>query len=300
VTSIRAITDAVVVGGSGAVGALLVDSLVAAGVATLHVVDRRSPASRSGVTPIHDDICRPSDSTLRLIETTELVILATPEQVAIEGVRAFLPRMKQGSLLVDTLSVKSRFAQALATVHRRAEVLGINPMFAPSLGFAGRSVVAVPYAAGDLAEAFLDFICSEGASVMRLNAEEHDRACAALQVATHAAVLSFGVALRAAGYDLAAVEKIAPPPHRTMLALLARILGADPEVYRDIQAANPFAAEMRAQLAAALRHLDEVVGSDDAEPFHRLIGELRSLFDDTSTNYAALCARLFEVDSGGQ
>jgi len=296
VTSLQAINRAVVVGGSGAVGALLVERLAAAGVPALHVIDRCSPGALPEVTWLQDDICNPNHQTLRLIESVDLVILATPEEVAIAGLRAILTRMKHGSLLVDTLSVKSRFAHALEGVGTQAELLGINPMFAPSLGFAGRSVVAVPYAAGEQAESFLDFIRSQGSDVVRLSAEEHDRACAALQVATHAAILSFGIALRAANYDLTTAARIAPPPHRTLLALLARIVSGDPEVYRDIQVANPFAAEMRAQLVAAHRQLDAVVGAGDAESFNRLIVDLRSIFAGSDADYARLCARLFEVD----
>lgn len=147
-TYIHAIARAMVVGGSGAVGALLVERLAAAGVPALHVVDRRSPGQLPHVTWMQDDICNPNDQTLRLISSCDLVILATPEEVAIAGLQVLLPRMKPGSLLVDTLSVKSRFEQALEGVGTQAELLGINPMFAPSLGFAGRSVVAVPYSAG--------------------------------------------------------------------------------------------------------------------------------------------------------
>ena len=287
---------AVVVGGSGAVGALLVERLAAAGVPALHVVDRRSPREPLHVSWMQDDICSPNQQTLHLIGSADLVILATPEEVAIASLKALLPQMKQGSLLVDTLSVKTRFAQALEGLATHAELLGINPMFAPSLGFAGRSVVAVPYSAGQQADAFLDFIRSQGSDVVHLSAEEHDRACAALQVATHAAVVSFGIALRAANYDLTSAARIAPPPHRTLLALLARIVSGDPEVYRDIQVANPFAAEMRAQLAAAHRHLDDVVGDGNAESFNQLIVDLRSIFADSNVDYARLCARLFEVD----
>ena len=295
-TSFQAIHSAVVVGGSGAVGALLVERLAVAGVPAIHVIDRCSPGAQPHVDWIQDDICHPLDQTLQLIESADLVVLATPEAVAIAGLGAFLARMRPGSLLVDTLSVKSRFAQALQGTDTEVELLGINPMFAPSLGFAGRSVVAVPYATGERAEAFLEFIRAQGSDVVSLSAEEHDRACAALQVATHAAVLSFGIALRAANYELAAAARIAPPPHRTMLALLARIVSGDPEVYRDIQVANPFAAGMRVQLAAAQRRLDEVVSEGSAESFDRLIVDLRSIFADADVDYAQLCAQLFAVN----
>ncbi|MBK7904607.1 MAG: prephenate dehydrogenase [Proteobacteria bacterium] len=292
-TCIREVSRAMVVGGSGAVGALLVQRLAAAGVPALYVVDRRSPRELPHVRWIQDDICNPSQQTLLLIESADLVILATPEEVAVASLGAVLPRMKQGSLLVDTLSVKTRIAQALAGIASQAELLGINPMFAPSLGFAGRSVVAVPYSAREQADAFLEFIRSQGSDVVRLSAEEHDRACAALQVATHAAVLSFGIALRAVNYDLTNAARIAPPPHRTLV-----VAGTNrqrrPRGLPGHSGRHPFAAEMRAQLAH--RHLDDVVGEGNAESFNQLIVDLRSIFARSDVDYARLCARLFEVD----
>lgn len=292
--------SATIVGGSGRVGSLFVRALAAAGTRDLVVVDRREPAaSHSGTaTFLQGDIARATEGVLRRVGSCDLVILATPEPVAIEALDALLPSLKSGSLLVDTLSVKGRFAQALESPPTRAteaELLGVNPMFAPDLGFAGRSVIAVPYRAGPRAETFLAFVAAQGSEVVRLSVEAHDQACAALQVVTHASILAFGMALAAGGYDVAAVERIMPPPHRTMLALLARIVAADPEVYRDVQAANPAAARARADLVDAHRRLERIVGCDDPEPFHRLIGELRELFRDARTDYAGLCARLFEV-----
>jgi prephenate dehydrogenase len=289
---------AVIVGGGGAVGRLLAGGLLASGTRELLLVDPRPAVPPTGATAIEDDIGRPSAATLRALQDSNLVILATPEPVAVHAAALLLPAMKPGSLLVDTLSVKSRFAAAVAGVATQAELLGINPMFAPSLGFTGRSVVAVPYASGPAAEGFMEFIARQGSEVVRLDAEQHDRVCAALQVATHAVILSFGLALQASGYQVSAAEAVAPPPHRTLLALLARILSADPEVYRDIQSANPFAAGMRADLLEALRRLDEIVATDDPHQFAALIEGLRGLFSGADVDYARLCARLFEVAPG--
>ena len=289
-----------IVGGHGAVGTLFARALVASGTTSLTLVDRRaSPVPVEGIVSIQDDACAPAGATLGAVEASDLVILATPEEVATQAAPKMLSLMRAGSLLVETLSVKSRFAAMLEGVQTRAEVLGVNPMFAPDLGFAGRSVVAVPYSDGTRTNAFLDLVASQGARVVRLDAQEHDRACAALQAATHAAILAFGIALQTAGYDLASAESIMPPPHRTMLALLARILSADPEVYRDIQVANPFAGEMRARLLDAHRALDQAADTDDPSAFHGVIGELRALFGGRDADYAKLCAQIFEVKMPG-
>ena len=296
-------SSAVVVGGGGAVGGLFVRALLAEGATSVALVDLRTSGCPPRVAAIEDDVRSPSGETLERVGSSDIVILATPEEVAVGAVGALLPRMRRGSLLVDTLSVKSGIARALnagpaaAAAPAGPELLGVNPMFAPGLGFAGRSVIAVTYAGGPLAEAFLDLIARQGAEVVSLSVEEHDRACAALQVATHAAVLTFGMALRASGYDVSRAERIMPPPHRTMLALLGRILDGEPEVYRDVQAANPYAAEMRARLRDAQDRLDAIVESGRAEPFSELVDELRAVLSGAGVDYAKLCARLFEIGS---
>jgi prephenate dehydrogenase len=296
VTSAGPFAAALIAGGHGAVGRLLAQTLTAAGTTSLTLVDLRAAPvqeAQSGSVLV-DDVTRPGARLTAALAAADLVILATPEEVALAAAGPVLAAMKPGSLLVETLSVKSRFAAAVGARAAGAEILGINPMFAPSLGFAGRSVLAVPYAAGPLADAFLALLAGRGARVIRLGAEPHDRACAALQVATHAALLGFGMALRAAGYDLVSVEPLMPPPHRTLLALLARMLGADPEVIRDIQAANPYAGEMRAHLRAAHQDLEQIVARGDPAEFRRLAGELRGIFGGGS-DYAELCARLFAI-----
>jgi hypothetical protein len=60
--------------------------------------------------------------------------------------------------------------------------------------------------------------------------------------------------------------------------------------------ANPFAAEMRAQLVAAHRRLDAAIDNSSADPVNQLVVDLRSIFADAGIDYARLCARLFDVD----
>lgn len=287
----------VIVGGGGAVGSLFARALTDAGARDLVLVDRRGPGTSPTDTAVflEGDILRPSREVIGQVRSCDLMILATPEAAAIAALDSLLPALQPGALLVDTLSVKGRYAQTLATKRTQAELLGVNPMFAPGLGFAGQSVVAVPYRPGPKSEAFLEFVAAQGSEVVQLSAEAHDQACAALQVVTHASILAFGMALAAGGHDIAAAGRIMPPPHRTMLALLARIVAADPEVYRDIQTANPAAARARADLVDAHRRLERIVACGDPEPFHRLIAELREMFRDTGADYTRLCARLFAV-----
>jgi hypothetical protein len=110
-------------------------------------------------------------------------------------------------------------------------------------------------------------------------------------------VLAFGMALDALDVDLAELAEIAPPPHVTMLALLARITSGAPEVYWDVQAANPLAPDARRALADGARRLASLV--DDGEPaFEAQLGRLRGMFGPRLGDYADLCARSFAATTG--
>lgn len=98
--------------------------------------------------------------------------------------------------------------------------------------------MAVPVVVGRRARWLLELITGEGMRVVELSAEEHDRVTAVVRAATHAAVLALSKVTAELGIGVDRTVDLTPPPHRTLLALLARIAGANPEVYRDVQASS--------------------------------------------------------------
>jgi prephenate dehydrogenase len=223
-------------------------------------------------------------------------VLALPETVALDALPHVLAALPAGALLVDTLSVKTPFARAAVAACAPVELLSLNPMFAPSLGFAGHAVLAVELVPGPRSQALLALLRASARVVTVADASAHDRATATLQVATHAGVLAFGLALTQLHVDLDALLPVAPPPFLAQLALLARIASASPETYADIQRANPFAAEARGALAAALAQLDEAALDADPQRVEELIAQAGALLGPhrgaLAAQAAALLARL--------
>lgn len=282
----------VVAGGRGAVGAMLAQLLAGAG-AEVCVVDPRLDPGLG----LRDDIARPGPALRAALRRADVVVLAVPAPVALAALESLTAYMQPGSLLVDTLSVKVEFA---AAVRRRApslRALGLNPMFAPSLGIAGRAVAAVPVHDGPRVQALLELLESTGARVVRLGAHEHDRLAAAAQALTHAAVLAFGLALAQLGPDAADLARLAPPPCVALLALLARISSGTPEVYWDVQASNGHSEAARGALAEGVRRLADVVASGDVTAFAELMSTAGDALGDNAGRYRALCAELLtDVD----
>jgi prephenate dehydrogenase len=269
----------VLVGGNGAVGRLFAGALaaVAREVAIVDVAADPHPDVRA-LGPYHALDARQASPALdAALSGADCVVLALPEYTALKALPHVLAALPAGALLTDTLSVKGSYAYAALEAHAPVELLSLNPMFAPSLGFAGHAVLAVELAPGPRSQALLALLRGLARVVTVPDADAHDRATAALQVATHAGVLGFGLALAQLDVDLDELLPVAPPPFLALLALLARIASGNPETYSDIQRANAFAGQARRALAAAIEQLDDAALEEEPQRIDALVmqaGEL--------------------------
>ena len=267
----------VVAGGSGAVGSLFAEQLQEAGNDVV-IVDRTVPGPTHRVTRfVRGDISDPGAEVADVVRTADAVLLSVPEPVALVAIGRLVGTLRPDALIADTLSVKSTVVPALhaaAMIAGEAEALSLNPMFAPALGFAGHPVASVVVRDGQRGRALCDLIEQWGARVVTVTADQHDRVSAASQALTHAAVIAFGAALAELDVDIADLDRMGPPPHTALLSLLARIASGAPEVYWDVQAANPHAPAARRALARGVSQLTGVVEDGDRAAFGDLLDRL--------------------------
>lgn len=271
------LSNAVVLGGAGQVGELFARALARAGAGVLLVDLLPEPETAAAGRYLQADITRPGEDLRREIAGADCVVVSLPERVALASAAPVLGAMSGGALWVDVLSVKQDICRILKGYGDRLEAVSVHPLFAPALGFAGQPVAFVEISGGPKSRDFARMLRSEGASVEAVTPEEHDRLTAAIQVATHAAVLAFGAALRELAYDARRALALATPPHRTLLALLHRVLAANPEVYWDIQHYHPQADAVRRSLTRSLGALASASAADSPEDFRELCETIRPL-----------------------
>jgi len=269
----------VVAGGSGAVGSLFAERLQDSGNDVV-VVDLAEPGPGYGVTRfVQGDISEPGAEVTDLVRAADAVLLSVPEPVALVAIDRLTGALRPDALIADTLSVKTTVVPALrAAVMVSGEALSLNPMFAPSLGFAGHPVASVVVRNGWRGRALRGLIEQWGARVVTVTADQHDRVSAASQALTHAAVIAFGAALAELDVDMADLDRMGPPPHTALLSLLARIASGTPEVYWDVQAANPYAPAARRALSRGVSQLANVVDDGTCEEFGDMLDRLCGVF----------------------
>lgn len=268
---------AIVLGGLGQVGDLIARAFTHAGTEVLIVDVLPRPAATKAGRYLQADVTRPDDALLQAIAGAHCVVMCLSEDAALVSAPAILDGMSRGALWVDTLSVKQNICALLRSYKEKLELVSINPMFAPSLGFADHSVAFVEISGGPKSREFARTLRSLGATVEAVTPETHDKLTAAIQVATHAAILSFGAVLLELAYDVDKGLAIATPPHLTLLSLLNRVSNANPEVYWDIQHHHPHASSVRESLSSAVRALDFAARENSPREFQKLFERIRLL-----------------------
>lgn len=278
-----------VVVGAGAVGRMLGDMLERRGV-TVAWFDR-VPAE--GVAA--GDACAPDGALRAACATADAIVLALPENALETALPAIAAVSRADTLLVETASVKTVLEPVKRDALHDREVLGLNPMFAPSVGANGQAIAVVPQRAGAASAAFRAMLEAEGASLVTLDAERHDRMAATMQTLGHAAILTFAAALAQSGESLSELLRIAPPPFRVLASLSARVLGQSRETYWDIQAGNPYAAEARDHLRTALAELERTSHAHGLPEFAAWLDAVEHSAGDTLQALQNDCTRLFSA-----
>lgn len=250
--------EAIVIG-AGAIGSLL-GQLLTSSCQCLRFFDLHADR---GVP--QGDATAPAGALLQALRRADLVVLALPESVVERALGPISCSVPAGALIVETTSIKSRMPGLRAQISASVELLGINPLFGPGLGVAGRTVCVTEYDGGSHSRAFRRCLLAQQLRIVEVSPARHDDLMSTVQVATHATILAFAHALAHSGTDLLELQKVATPPFRTLLLLAARLMHQGPDVYWGIQASNPGANAARARLLAGAARCAELT-RDPGDP----------------------------------
>ena len=288
-------STAVVVGGSGAIGTMFAGMMVDSGlhVVSVDMFDPEQAGRLDSVLYVKGDITAPDDSVRGVIADADMVMLALPEEVIRSSISQVSNAMRSGSLLVEPSSVKSRVTTDMGAVADKVEAVGLNPMFFPSAGANGRPVAVVTSRDGPIGRGLVELMTEWGMVPAQVDAEYHDRITAATQVATHAAILTLGMTLIDLEVDIDDLARLATPPHMALLSMLARIASASPEVYWDIQAANPRGPLARQLFIKNVAELNVLMAGYDEDGFGASLDKVRDFLGSRRSQLDEMCIRIY-------
>jgi chorismate mutase/prephenate dehydrogenase len=249
-----------IVGGGGAMGQRFVQVFRARG----HEVE---------VLEANDPRDRPS-----LIAAADVVMLAVPMALAEQLAAQVAPHVRPDALLCDINSLKEAVCATMAAACP-GEVLGLHPMFGPTVGsFTGQKVVVCEVRAGRHAAWLVGELAHLGMECIHATPAEHDRMMSVVQVLMHFSTVVMGEALRRSGVQLEDSLRYTSPIYRLELAFVGRLFAQDPDLYAEIEMSNPRGDAVRLSFLRAAADVAEMVHQGDRAAFRELFGRVSRWF----------------------
>lgn len=168
-----------------------------------------------------------------------VVIIAVPIGVTTDVIRQVGPHMPPEALLMDLTSLKAGPVAAMLS-HALCQVVGLHPLFGPTVSTLAGENVAVCPGRGTEGQGWITSILTEaGARVTVTTPERHDEMMAVIQGLNHFDTLVFGLTIRELHIGGEDLERFSTPAFRVKGELVKRLF-AHPELYLSIIGDNPY------------------------------------------------------------
>ena len=170
-----------IIGGTGKMGRLFAPVFTRAGYETL--ISGRTTAL----------------TAREIAETCDIVVVSVPIRETEKVIETIAPLMEAHQLLCDFTSIK--VAPVNAMLASKAEVVGLHPMFGPTVSsIKGQTIVVCPARASDETTArLIGIFTREGAVCTTTTPDEHDKMMAVVQGLTHFVTICMSFAVLGLG-----------------------------------------------------------------------------------------------------
>lgn len=215
---------------------------------------------------------------------SDVVVISVPIDRTEAVIREVGPALRPESLLTDLTSVKEQPIEVMLA-STQASVVGMHPMFGPSVHTLQGQCVVLCRARGDAWADWLSHtLTSHGMLITESTPAQHDRVMSVVQVLTHYQTQVMGLTLARLGVPLAETVRFTSPVYLLELYMTARHFAQSPELYGPIEMRNPRAGEVTTALLSAAHEVADVIARRDQAAFTALFDEVRTFFGSFTTD----------------
>lgn len=250
---------AVVIGGAGKMGNWFAHFLTSQGID----VDVYDPKAN----PAFDPVKRFED-----IASYDLIVVAAPLHESNQVLLA-LSRLRPKGLVFDVASLKGPLKEGLiAVATAEIKATSMHPMFGPDTKLlSGRHVIIVDLGNPKANQEAAQLFAPTTATLVQMDAEQHDRSMAFLLGLSHAVNIVFSDVLAKSGESAPWLAGLSSTTFDAQIAVASRVARENPKLYYEIQASNPFGLLSLQMLAQATQELHDIVKTQDEKRFTALM-----------------------------
>lgn len=197
----------------------------------------------------------------------DLVVVSVPIQVTASVIEEAVQFLRPDTVLADFTSLQHMPLTAMLD-HHSGPVLGLHPMFGPTIGSSHHQVIIASVGRGHAqCQWVLESLEALGFSLKLMNATAHDEAMGFIQGLEHFNTYAMGTFLQEKNVPLDALMDLASPIYQVKLQLLGRIFDQDPGLYADIIMADTARIKLIEEYVAWMQGLLLALKACDRDKF---------------------------------
>ena len=206
----------------------------------------------------------------QVVKKADVIVFAVAVKRTAETISSVMKYTREDQLLMDITSVKQPAISAM--LKGKAQVVGLHPMFAPSVSFDGQTIVVCP---ARLTEPrwktwLVNMLAATGSVCKWSTAEEHDRFMVTVQVSSQSANFVSALLVTLTGVDVSESLTFTSPYYKLMFSLMGRLLTQDPGLYGSIFMQNPGSVKMLKKRIEIEKTLIDIIERKDDKAFAAL------------------------------
>ncbi len=234
-------------------------------------------------------------TAMDIVAESDLVIISVPIHSTAEVIRTISPYLKASQVVCDLTSLKVFPVREMLC--SKAEVIGLHPMFGPSVRTLEQQTIIVTPArcSKENLIRLTGIFEREGARITITTPEAHDRMMAVVQGLTHFVTLSMAETMRRIGITPADTEPFMSPVYQIESCLAGRLLSQDPGLYADMLRMNPYVPAVLEACEQAVRDVKNTVLSGENGLFEQLFTRDSEHFGDYCSAASSLSDSLIEA-----
>ncbi len=202
----------------------------------------------------------------QLAKKCDIVIICVPIPAVTAVIREIRDEVRPAALLCDLTSLKELPMAEMMKTKSDCGVTGMHPLFGPLVSNLEKQVIVFCSGRDNqwtkyLAKLFKD----NGAKLIYSSPADHDRQMAVVQAFTHFINIIFARTIQKQDFEL--LNVFSTPVFRLQSVVAGRVLGGNPELYADLEMANPFFAALTEEFLGEAKKIIKQLAKKDRTGF---------------------------------
>ena len=176
-------------------------------------------------------------SNIDLAKKTDITIVSVPIGKTVDVINEIRNYIKKDSLLCDIASIKDKPTKAMRK--SKSGSLGMHPLFGPTAQeLKGQKIVFCKIHNNRWVKFLKHIFTVNGAEIVNISPEEHDKQMAIVQALVHFANISLAETIYSQKFTIKNI--FLTPVFRLQSLIIGRILSQSPRLYAEIEIENPY------------------------------------------------------------